>query len=106
MAYDLRGYSVVDVIRLNAGSPRTFYEFSRFNNTTGSLCDSLFLNNLGSNPCFVALGSGVASVTGGSTLLLIPANGTRSFDFRTGSISVAPSGGNYSNEFEVIGLGV
>ena|SRR3990167_104971 len=106
MAVDIRGYSVIDVVRLNAGSPQTFYTFSRFNNTTGSLCDALMINNLGSNNVFVVLGSGTALTTGGSTMMLIPANGARSLDYRCGSLSIASSGGNYNTEVEVIGLGV
>lgn len=104
IAVDLRGYTIIDVIRQNAGSPATYYTFGKFNNN-GSMCDSLMLNNLGSNNTFVSF-SGTAVATGGSTMMLLPANATRNMDIRVGSISVVSSGGNYNTEVELVGFGI
>jgi len=104
MATDIKGYSVVDVIRLNAGSPATDFLFTKFQNV-GSISDSLMINNLGSNNVFVSF-SGTAQVDGGSTFMLIPANATRSMDVRTSGLSVVSSGGNVNTEVEVVGFGI
>ena len=104
MGFDLQGYSVIDIIRKNAGSPATYYEFSKFNNN-GSMCHALQINVIGSNNVFVSF-SGTALVNGGSTFMMIYPQGTRNLDYRTGSISIASSGGNYNTEIEVVGLGI
>lgn len=102
MGYDLKGYSVIDIIRQNVGSPATNFAFSKFGNT-GSLCESLMINNLGSNNIFVAV-SGTPGV--GSTMILIPAGGMRSMDIRLGSVQILTSGGNVNTETEVVGFGI
>ena len=61
--------------------------------------------NSGSNNVFLAL-SGTASVTGGSTMIIIPPSATRSYDVKVSSLSFAVSGGNFSNEIELLGLGI
>lgn len=102
MPIDLRGYTIIDVVRKNCGSPATSYEFSKFNGN-GSSCDALALFNLGSNNAFVCF-SGTPGV--GSTMMMVPPGGGRHLDFKCGSVQVLTSGGAVNTEFEVIGLGI
>ena len=104
MGFDLRGYTIIDVIRQTIGSPASYMTFSKFNNN-GSMCHSLMINNLGSNNVFMSF-SGTALVDGGSTFILLPANAIRSYDLRIGSVSFASSGGNVSTEIELVGMGI
>lgn len=105
MPYDLRGYMIFDVVRGNVGSPASTVQFTKFNNSPGSLCDAVMLNNLGSGNVFVAL-SGTALVGGGSTLMMMPPGTSRSLDIKVNSLSICASGGNVVSEFEVVGLGI
>mgnify|MGYP001563709601 FL=1 len=104
MGSDIKGYSVVEIIRLNIGSPATNFLFTKMQNV-GSICDSMMITNLGSNNVFASF-SGAALVTGGSTAMLLPPNAIRSLDIRASGISIVSSGGNVTTEVEVIGLGV
>ena len=105
MGQDLKGYSITDVIRLNAGSPASNFTFSKFDNSRGKVCDSIILTNLGSNSVFVSF-SGTALVDGGSTFMLLPPNAIRSLDLMTSGLSIAISGSNVVSEIELIGLGI
>jgi hypothetical protein len=104
MPHDVKGYSVYDVVRLVAGSPATNFQFTKFNNN-GSLCDSVMMNNLGSNAAFVALPT-TGTIGAGSTMMLVPAFASRGLDIKAGSIQVLASGGAVSTEFEIVGLGI
>ena len=104
MGQDVKGFSVNEVIRLNVGSPASTLAFTKFDNSRGKVCDAFILTNLGSNNVFVSF-SGTALVQGGSTFMLLSPNGIRSLDLMSSGLSVAVSGGNYSNEVELIGLG-
>ena len=92
-----------DVIRKNAGSPFTDYQFSMFNNS-GSLCDSLFGHNLGSNTTYVWFVSGTPGL--GSTAMLLPPGASFHLDIKVGSVQIYSSGANTASEFQLIGLGI
>lgn len=105
MGQDVKGFSTVEVIRLNAGSPASNFAFTKFDNSRGKVCDAIILTNLGSNSVFVSF-SGTALVTGGSSFMLLPPNAIRSLDLMSSGLSIAVSGGNIESECELIGLGI
>jgi len=79
----IQGYVTPEIIRMNSGSPATWWQFQK-------LSQSIMIDNLGSNAIYFNL-TGPANPANSGTAYL-NATQTIVFDVQTGSISIQGSG--------------